>query len=135
MANLAVVRHLEALCELVRGRLLLSVASWRSVLRDGDVSPESVGGTSAEAERIGRRVERAIRRVDRFVFGTTCIHRAVAARRMLYRRGVDARVAIGLRKRGDLEGHAWVELGGDPAAVRLFADDEGGYETVGAYEA
>lgn len=134
MADGAVVRHLEALCELVRGRLLLSVTSWRSVLQRGGSSLEASEETSAQDERIGRRVERAIRRMDRFVFGTTCIHRAVAARRMLHRRGVDARVAIGLRKRGELEGHAWVELGGDPAAVRLFADDEAGYETVGAFQ-
>lgn len=125
-----VVRHLEALVELYRARIALTVGSWRRVLDDARTPAGVDPGACTDPEAIAGRIERAIRRVDRFCPATTCIHRAVAGQRMLTRRQMAARVVIGLRKRADLEGHAWVEADGLDSVLRLFAGDEAGYEPV-----
>lgn len=129
-----VVRHLEALLEVGRARIELTVQSWRSVLEASGArtQPEQQrAGTdeSAVADRADR-IETAIRRIDRFVPASTCIHRAVACRRMLSRRGIDARVVIGLKSDDELAGHAWVEIGEDDRPITLFAGDEGGFRPV-----
>ena len=125
------VRHAEAVGQLTRARVELEVRAWRDVLDEADrrVIGEGdrigVGGSA-----VGSAVERALRRASRFVPGATCIHRAVAARRMLKRRGVDARVVIGLRGGDELAGHAWVEIGEGDEAVALFSDDDTKYQRM-----
>lgn len=65
-----------------------------------------------------------LRWARRFVPGTRCVPRALAARVWLARRGVDARVVFGVR--GDaagLAGHAWLEPR-PPAKIPLTTSDE-----------
>ena len=51
---------------------------------------------------------------------------------MLRRRGLPARVAMGLRKGPTgLEGHAWLEATHVGELVRLFVADDAGYKEVG----
>jgi Transglutaminase-like superfamily len=56
---------------------------------------------------------------------TSCLARAVALKRMLARRGRDARLRIGLAPTNPPRGHAWVELAGkvlldDPAVGERY---------------
>jgi hypothetical protein len=47
--------------------------------------------------------------------GGTCLVRSFTLWALLLRRGSPARVQVGMRKRdGKIEGHAWVELSGQP---------------------
>ena len=142
-----ILRHLEALGEVSRARLELIAGSWRRVLDDAERRASMIGsrGSGNEGDRgsggdrgrrdrdeaIGVAIERAIWRIDRFVPGSTCIHRALAGQRMLLRRRVEARVVVGLRKREELEGHAWIEIGADAPKLRLFVED-GAYDEVSA---
>lgn len=139
-------RHLEALFELGRARLELVVTSWAEVLDDADRRAQRLDGKkrSGPSKDVRRRrenpgddreelrakwIERAVWRADRLVPGSTCIHRAIAGQRMLVRRGVAARVVVGLRKRAELEGHAWIEADRDAGIERLFTE-EGEYDEV-----
>lgn len=67
--------------------------------------------TSREAveETVGRGKILASR-ASRVVPGSACMHRALATRLWLARRGVDSQIVIGFRKRGAIEGHAWLEV-------------------------
>lgn len=49
-------------------------------------------------------------RASKLVPGSACMHRALATRLWLARRGVDSQIVIGFRKRGAIEGHAWLEV-------------------------
>ena len=126
--------HLEALAEVGVARLRLSWSSWRRVLEESQRRVPT-GGPASESLNGGQppvvdAVERAIWRIDRFVPGSTCIHRAVAGHRMLTRRGIDARVVIGLRSGDALEGHAWIEIDGGDRLQRAFIEDDAGYQSV-----
>ncbi|MBA2665058.1 MAG: lasso peptide biosynthesis B2 protein [Bradymonadaceae bacterium] len=66
-------------------------------------------------------------RASRLVPGTSCMHRAVAARLWLARRGIAGRIVIGFRKRGWLEGHAWLEISTDTDPIYLFKSESDGY--------
>lgn len=125
-------RHVEALARLWQARIELAVAGWSETIDRADrrarrpaTMPDSF------AEDAVRRVERSLRRVDRFVVGSTCIHRALAAQRMLIRRGLATKVVIGLR-RGEraIEGHAWIEARLPDRVLRAFTTDEAGYSAV-----
>ena len=127
--------HLEALAEVGVARLRLSWSSWRRVLEESQRRVPTGGPGASESLNGGQpqvvgAVERAIWRIDRFVPGSTCIHRAVAGHRMLTRRGIDARVIIGLRSRDALEGHAWIEIDAGHGLQRVFVQDDAGYQSV-----
>ncbi len=49
-------------------------------------------------------------RASKLVPGSECMHRALATRLWLARRGVDSQIVVGFRKRGAIEGHAWLEV-------------------------
>lgn len=62
------------------------------------------------------RAYRAVRRAKRlWPFPVRCLQTALVLHEVLTRRGLSAVVCLGVRLNdGDLEGHAWVEVGGRP---------------------
>ncbi|WP_168210748.1 lasso peptide biosynthesis B2 protein [Persicimonas caeni] len=66
-------------------------------------------------------------RASRLVPGAQCLQRALASRVWLARRGIDAQIVVGFRKRGTLEGHAWLELQLSGGPSTLFKGFEDGY--------
>ena len=128
---LFLARHLEALVRLWQARIELARSSWRAALQRGQKVRASVGRFEGGDEERLRQVERALLRTSRLVYGATCIHRALAARRMLADRGLSAQVVIGLRKReGVLEGHAWIETQGGGGPLRAFCGEGGQYSAI-----
>ena len=127
-----IARHGEALIRLSQARLELLLFGWDSTLRRAQGRSRSVAGVEKETrEDRARQVERALHRTSRLVPGATCIHRSLAGQRMLLRRGMAARIAIGLR-RGDqaVEGHAWLEAGEKGSEIRLFLGESAGYRPI-----
>lgn len=61
--------------------------------------------------------------------GCSCLHRAVSTHVWLAAFRLDSRVVLGIRRRAELEGHAWLEVYLPDAATLLFVDDEDGYPT------
>lgn len=126
--------HGEAILELWMARIALERYGWKEVLRAaeriGRRSSQGEQGESGDQSSGGiREVERALYRMSRLCPGATCIHRALAAQRLLARRSVGSRVVIGLRKRqGVLEGHAWLEVARTGAV--LFVSADAGYREV-----
>lgn len=57
--------------------------------------------------------------------GASCLHRAIATQVWLAAYRIETRVVLGIRKRDELEGHAWLEVQ-HPNGV-LFVDDDDGY--------
>lgn len=66
-------------------------------------------------------------RASKLVPGAQCMHRALAGRVWLARRGVQAQIVVGFRKRGAIEGHAWLELETPAGARELFRSADDGY--------
>lgn len=125
-------RHLEALARLYQARIELAWKGWASQLeRAKALADEPAVTANGDDEQRLRRVERALWRVSRWVPGASCIHRALAAQRMLRRRGFQSEVVIGLR-RGDeeIEGHAWIEVRHGDRLWRAFWDDRARYSVV-----
>ena len=125
-------RHAEALGRLWQARIELILSGWAQTLKRAERRASS-GGSMAEddLEEMVRRCERALRRMNRFVPGATCIHRALAAQRMLLRRRASCRIVIGLRRgTQDVEGHAWVEAGDGDRTVCAFFTDDAGYSPI-----
>lgn len=127
--------HLEALGWLWWARWQIGARGWRSSVDGARSLERSLESAAAQGWEHGdiEVVERALHRVSRLVPGVTCIHRALAGQRMLARRGVSARLAIGLRRGEEaIEGHAWLEIGGgaidEPRC--LFVEEGAGYREV-----
>ncbi len=111
---------LEAAGELARARLITLLPA-RIYTRDfgsmnGASGAAAVGACPEAACEIGRMVETVARAMP---FRALCLQQAVAARRMLRRRGVRATVYLGVKRtaaapdkvvRGSVA-HAWVEVG------------------------
>ena len=72
-----------------------------SLARDRPPSPGTIGW--------------AVNAASRLVPGSTCLVRALAAHSLCLRYGYPATVRLGARRdqAGDLEAHAWLELGGE----------------------
>jgi hypothetical protein len=69
-----------------------------------------------EARSLGWVVVRALR----FLPGDTrCLRRSLVLLQLLARRGIAARLVIGVRTRPGFLAHAWVECGGDPVLSPL----------------
>lgn len=112
---------------------LLAAARAAAALRPiGDL----VRWASGLAERWGRPTDHgadvevsvalaqtSARRMSRLLPGTTCLHRALAARIWLSRRGIDADIVVGFRKGAGLEGHAWLEVAIDGRSRELFSQE------------
>ena len=127
-----VARHIEALGRLWQSRIELSLTDWATQLERAEALAAEPGSMEFDdGERCVLCVERALRRVSRFVPGATCIHRALAAQRMLVGRGLQTEVVIGLRRQQDeIEGHAWIEVHHRDRIWRAFWGDGARYSVV-----
>ena len=111
-------RLLEAVCMLFAVRLVLAVLPFRLALRLLRIAPGEAPGAgrvaAAEAQEIGRAIDRAARHVP---FRAVCLQQAFAAVLMLRRRGLDGTLYLGLARPagGDgLAAHAWSRCGAVP---------------------
>ena len=66
-------------------------------------------------------------RASRLVPGAQCLQRALAGRVWLARRGIASEIVVGFRKRGLLEGHAWLEVMSPNEMIELFRSADDGY--------
>jgi hypothetical protein len=73
------------------------------------------GDRSVEAARIGRTVAGVSRRLP---WHPTCLRQALAARRMLRRRGIACTLHLGVANASLIEAHAWVTVDGEPVVGR-----------------
>jgi len=81
----------------------------------GEASPPGAAERE-EARSLGWVVVRTLR----FLPGDTrCLCRSLVLLQLLARRGIEARLVIGVRTRPDFLGHAWVECGGVPVLSPL----------------
>jgi hypothetical protein len=70
---------------------------------------------ATDGETISASTRAVARAAAHHLVPMTCLPRALALQRMLARRGIASRVAIGVRKEsGRIAAHAWVEIGGQP---------------------
>lgn len=99
---------------------------------------QTVGKWARRAQSLPVRRERSVDawleigellalRASRLVPGAACMHRALACRVWLARRGVDAQIVVGFRKRGAIEGHAWLEVSTPDGPRLLFKADGDDY--------
>lgn len=125
-----IIAHLEMLTYVGVARALAQSMPVRRLIplagRAGDslhrLWPAAMGAHEAIAQ-----AERTAHRASRLVPGAACMHRALAARVFLARRGVASELVVGLRKTGALEGHAWLEVEVDGGHTALFVTEEAGY--------
>ncbi|MFP4600464.1 MAG: lasso peptide biosynthesis B2 protein [Persicimonas sp.] len=130
MKPLHPIAQTEMLIELIAARAASELFSIEKLL-------QTVGNWSRRAARHPVREQRAddewqeiaellAHRASRLVPGARCLHRALACRVWLARRGIDATIVVGFRKRGALEGHAWLEIvtpGGSRTMFKSDGDD------------
>lgn len=128
----ALGRHGEALGRLWQARIELVLLGWDRSLTKARRREAAADGAKREGvDQCCRAVERSLLRMSRFVPGSTCIHRSLAGQRMLLRRGMAARIAIGLRRgEEEIEGHAWIEVDRRGQSLRLFWGEDAGYQPV-----
>lgn len=115
------VRAFLAMVSLRHVRRLLATAPARSPRSRPD---RGAGDRQRERET----VRRAIATTARFVPSSTCLVRALAAERLLARRGLASTLHLGVRRSSSGEpriaAHAWLESGGD---VVVGGHERGGY--------
>lgn len=116
---------LEAVAELSRARLVTLLPSR---IYTGDLGPLSPASGAEAAASVTPEQEEAAAAIGGVVAGVAaqvpfralCLQQAIAVRRMLARRGVPARVFLGVSRdpanplaaANGLAAHAWVEVGG-----------------------
>jgi hypothetical protein len=128
LAELAVARVVGAMLNIedllrVTGR----AARWAARCR---ARPADVDYPATQAEVIEASTalgELLAHRASRLIPGARCLHRALAGRVWLARRGVDAQIVVGFRKRGAIEGHAWLEVQTPDGPRLLFKGAGDGY--------
>jgi hypothetical protein len=114
-------RKLEAAVELTRASLELRLvpssrtASLLGTLQGADGRQAVSSDELREAGRVGLVVAAAARRLP---WRPTCLRQALAVRRMLRRRGIGARLHIGVTDASVGEAHAWVTVDGNPVIGR-----------------
>lgn len=138
----SILRHSEALTRILKARVTLRLRGWKKTLELASQlsaqdlprhrsDPDSPLARMKEEQLLFEEIEASLWRVSRLIPGTTCIHRALAAQEMLYRRRFPARLIVGLRRNGaQLEGHAWLEVIGDRLTASLFWSEESGYQPL-----
>ena len=118
-------RVFEAVVQVTRSSLELRlVPATRTVALLGSVGSdnpeESVEQAQLrEAALVGRAVAAAGRRLP---WHPTCLRQALAAQRMLRRRGVASRLHLGVTSAAVAEAHAWVTVQGEPIVGRAGLD-------------
>ena len=83
------------------------------------IAPRRTGRLNGDASEVQERLARlldSILGVDFWVFTPTCWKRAPVLHRYLALSGIETRVLFGVRRAGrnTLDGHAWLEAGGEP---------------------
>jgi hypothetical protein len=108
-------RTVEAAFYLLIVRLAFGLLALPQALRLFGIARSETGVgriAAAEAELIGRAIDRAARHVP---FRAVCLQQAFAALLMLRRRGLPATVQLGLLREGnELKAHAWSLCGDVP---------------------
>jgi hypothetical protein len=117
-----VMRLLEAWAELLRARITLRcrpAATVRAALQLAPRAPRAAAPEPGVLDAFAHAARAPW-------LATTCLPRAIALKRMLVRRGHDARLRIGLSRTSPSRGHAWVMLDDD-----VVLDDPSVAETYG----
>ena len=114
-------RRIEAVVQVTRASVELRVLPSRRTVRllgahqpagaDAQVPDDRL----REALQIGGAVSRVSRRLP---WHPTCLRQALAAQRMLRRRGIACKLHLGVTSPGALEAHAWVTVGGEAVVGR-----------------
>jgi hypothetical protein len=110
-------RALEAAAQLARASLELRLLpSSRTVellgtLQRGDGGEAAATPDLGEAVRVGHAVAAVSARLP---WRPTCLRQALAAQRMLGRRGIDSRLHLGVTGPTEPSAHAWVTVDGQP---------------------
>ena len=109
----------EALIDLVAASIALRRRSFEQLVAQS--APEGRGADVATA----RRIERVIRGwARRLPWNPMCFEQALAAQRLLARRGLKATYHYGSRRGDrDLEAHVWLSSGDVPVVGHRNADD------------
>ena len=117
-----------AMWRLLMVRLLLALVGIRSSQRFLGPESEPVDIVSAEALEPWHRRALALRRAGARIPGVHCLARALALQGWMKRHGLQARLAIGVRRGpGGIECHAWVThdttpLGDTPEQTRTYTE-------------
>jgi Transglutaminase-like superfamily len=128
------VRVLEAGAELTRASIALRAGgSARKGRLLGRLATDVEGAAEdarqlQEAQRVGFAVSRAARWLP---WHPTCLRQAIAAQRMLRRRGISSRLQLGVRKATLDEAHAWVTVRGRPVIGQRELE---AFETLAGFE-
>jgi hypothetical protein len=115
------VERAEVVLEVVRAGLEVRLRSDAALLRtlgEPVTAPAPQAVPDAVARRLGRRVARV---AGRLPWETRCLAQALAAQRLLLRRGLPVESHVAVTTGGDLAAHVWVTSGGHPV---VGADDE-----------
>ena len=119
MTRLPKIVIAEALAELVRARVALKFRKFDTLVPRQE--RRLVGADDATIRMIARVLDGWTRRLP---WQPVCFDRAIAAERMLVRRGHDAVLHYGSRRGNDgLEAHVWVSSGGAPVVGHKQAGD------------
>jgi hypothetical protein len=115
----------EALFVVVGTRVAVGALPSRALSRWVGRALRADSGGGTEPPPVVDTVARAVRRASLRVPGASCLVQALAARVMLERRHIPARIDVGVQKQADgLRAHAWlvvdrrIVLGGEDARAR-----------------
>lgn len=117
---------IEAAASLALASAGLALLPFKRAIRLGSTS---LGKSSTDtASEVVSAVEAAARRLP---WRNVCIHKGIAAQRMLRRRGFDATLHYGIGNEGDtLAAHVWVSLDGVPV---IGGEEARSFAPVGAF--
>ncbi len=107
---------------LVRARVQLLCASWllpigglaRTSRFIERLNPPRSSAPSGDIPARVRRTVELLASASRVGPAGTCLTRSLVLRGLLRRQGIDATLRMGVRKDDSVEGHAWVEVDGQP---------------------
>ena len=130
-SNIHPIDQTEMLAYLVGARVLTEVMPIEDLLGLTGRLADLLRGLAHMTPRpLQEQIERARRtayRASNLVPGARCLQRALAKRIWLARRNVDSEVVFSLRKSGDIEGHAWLEVTDGTISRELFREDDSDY--------
>ena len=119
---------MEAIASLALASAALAVLPFKRAIRIGSIP---LGRSSATtANEVVSAIEAASRRLP---WRNVCIHKGLAAQRMLRRRGFDAILHYGVgndEKADRLAAHVWVNVEGSPV---IGGEEARGFARVGAF--
>src|SRR5689334_2389496 len=117
---------MEAAATLALASAALALLPFKLAIRTGIVPLR--GDLRGDAQEVVAAVEAA---AGRLPWRNMCIHKGIAAQRMLRRRGLDARLHYGIGKDdGRLAAHVWVSLDGVPV---IGGEEARAFAPVGAF--